>query len=118
MIRSSNRFHGHNVVARLRGDVVHSATLSLRFTRSKRSDYRLAVVVSKKIAPLATTRNRIRRRLFEAVRVNHRFDNIPIDAIIYVKSAGVTEMPAERLHEEVMNLSRQALARLDKPRSR
>lgn len=118
MIRSGNRFHGHNVVARLRGDVMHSANLSLRFARSKRSDYRLAVVVSKKVAPLATTRNRIRRRLFEVVRVNRRFDNMSIDVVLYVKSAGIATMSAEKLTDEVLALSRQALARLDKPHSR
>lgn len=43
----------------------------LRHVVNKRRDgSRLAVVVSKKVAKSAVTRNRIRRRLYEAVRKN------------------------------------------------
>jgi ribonuclease P protein component len=41
----------------------------MRFVPGKYNDYRVAVVVSKKVAKAAPARNRIRRRVYEAVRL-------------------------------------------------
>lgn len=110
MIRQANRFHGYHAVPKLRGSVEHSKHFSLRYAKSKRRDYRLAVVVSKKIMPKAIARNRIRRQVFEIVRTSHRFDNLPIDAVIYVKADSVqNEVPAE-LSKELVGLSTKALS--------
>ncbi len=112
MIRRANRFHGHHSVSRLRGVVIHGTYLSLRFEKNKKQDYRLAVVVSKKIASSAVVRNRIRRRLYEIVRVQRRVENTPLDMVLYVKTADAATIPSERLSAEVANLTKKALARL------
>ena len=106
MINRKNRFHGHNYVSRVRGPAVHTDLLSFRFAKNlKRKDYRLAVVVSKKVAPTAVQRNRIRRRLYEIVRKSARFQNTPIDLIIYVKQADVSSVHPDVLQSEVDKLS-------------
>ena len=113
MINRKNRFHGHNSVSRVRGPAVHSDLLSFRFAKNpKRKDYRLAVVVSKKVAPTAVQRNRIRRRLYEIVRKSARFQNTPIDLIIYVKLPEVSTLDATLLQKEVDKLSIKVLQRV------
>ena len=113
MINRKNRFHGHNSVSRVRGPAVHSDILSFRFAKNpKRSDFRLAVVVSKKVAPTAVQRNRIRRRLYEIVRKSARFQNTPIDLIIYVKLPEVSTLDATLLQKEVDKLSIKVLQRV------
>jgi ribonuclease P protein component len=42
----------------------------MKFVKGKYNNYRVAVVVSKKVAKSAPNRNRIRRRVYEAVRLN------------------------------------------------
>ena len=63
----------------------------------------MAVVVSKKIAKSAVTRNKIRRRLYECVRKNEILDNDAIDAVFVVKSDQVASVPHEQLELSVMN---------------
>lgn len=43
--------------------------MALRYCPGKYDEYRLAVVVSKKVSKSAVVRNRIRRRIFESVRL-------------------------------------------------
>ena len=114
MISRAHRFHGHRAVSSVRGEVVHGRVLSLRFRKNKGPDYRLAVVVSKKTAPTAVSRNRIRRRIFEAVRVSGRVNLTPIDMVIYVKTEALAEVPTEELNKEITSLIKKALKQLPK----
>lgn len=84
----------------------------MRYQKNKINDYRLAVVVSKKVAPKAVTRNRIRRRLFEQVRVQGRVSNLPVDLIIYVKTIDAALMESVDLSNEVASLTKKMLAQL------
>lgn len=73
MISSNHRFHGRTSLtyAYKRGTAVRHPQLVLRCAlNQRRSTYRVAVVVSKKVAKSAVVRNRIRRRIYEAVRDN------------------------------------------------
>lgn len=87
MITSKNRFRGHaslNYVYR-NGKTVRGPLCALKYTKnSKRQDYRLAVVVSKKVHKSAVVRNRIRRRLYEAVRLESPAIKEPHDLVITV----------------------------------
>jgi ribonuclease P protein component len=71
MIARTHRFHGYgslNSVYRS-GQTVRGSLLSVRYaSRDPRRPYRVAVVVSRKVSKSAVTRNRIRRRVYEAVR--------------------------------------------------
>ena len=67
--------------------------MSLVFTENTRGFTRIAVVVSKKVEKSAVGRNRIRRRIYEALRVN--FEDIPKkqDYIFVVYSKELLKMP-------------------------
>lgn len=104
MIKKALRFHGHNSVSKVRGQVNHSRLYSVRSASSKRSNYRLAVVVSKKIAPHATTRNRIRRRTFEFIRKSGLLDNKQLDVVVYAKTADLAEIESANIEKDLSAL--------------
>jgi ribonuclease P protein component len=79
MISRLFRFHGHNSLsfAHRQGKVVRKAGIALRYVENpRRSRYRAAVVVSKKVSKSAVVRNRIRRRIYAAVQ-----GSVPRDAV-------------------------------------
>ncbi len=108
MIGRANRFHGHNSLNAVyrHGQTVRGEGVSLRFAPTTRPDYRLAVVVSKKVSKLAVKRNRIRRRIYESVRLTKKSVNIawPFDLVITVFDDRMVSMPAADLHAEITKL--------------
>jgi len=71
MLSFDHRFHGHGSLRFVyaKGQVVRSKYFVLKYSSNpRRQTPRIAVVVSKKIMKPAVGRNRIRRRLYEAVR--------------------------------------------------
>ena len=119
MIARKHRFHGRSAVSRVKGSTVHARRLSARVQINNQGDYRLAVVVSKKIDSRAVVRNRIRRRLFESIRAGGQLNGMPIDIVIYVKSPDVAALPTVELRAEVATLTEAILRRADtqhKPR--
>lgn len=112
MISRTHRFHGRtalNYVYR-QGSTVRGETVSMRVAHSKRPDYRLAVVVSKKISKSAVVRNRIRRRIFEAVRISKKSSNTvwQSDLVITVHDVRFASMPAEDVTAEIQSLLQKA----------
>lgn len=73
---------------------------------SRRSDYRLAVVVSRKVHKSAVKRNRIRRRLYETVRVLRKESGInwQNDIVITVFDESVADMPHGELQQNLVKL--------------
>lgn len=71
MLSKKHRFHGHNSLNYVyrRGATARSPFCAMRYVPGKYENYRVAVVVSKKVAKSAPKRNRIRRRVYEAVRL-------------------------------------------------
>jgi ribonuclease P protein component len=78
----------------------------MKFCSSKKADYRLAVVVIRKVHKSAVVRNRIRRRVFEAVRTLKKADknNWPYDIVITVYDETAADMPEEKLATNVKKL--------------
>jgi ribonuclease P protein component len=106
MIARQFRFHGHQSLNFLfqHGHSAHGEHLKLKFVRNpRRQTARVAVVVSKKIAKSAVKRNRIRRRIFEVVRLNWNLEQ-NIDLAIVVHSAEILTMPSRDLTAEIVNL--------------
>lgn len=71
MINRIHRFHGYNSLrlAYQRGQTSRGPLFAVKaLANTRRSNYRLAVVVSRKVHKSAVIRNRIRRRLYEIVR--------------------------------------------------
>ena len=84
MISQKYRFHGYRSLQFVlkRGQTFKSEYFSLKHIKSKKSDYRLSIIVSKKIDKKAVVRNRIRRRLYELFR--QAFKDLPLQADIAV----------------------------------
>ena len=106
MINRLNRFHGYSALLPVyrRGVTVRGALLSLKYApRQRGGNYRAAVVVSKKVHKSAVVRNRIRRRIFEIVRL--AAPELPsVDIVITVFSDQVAALPAAQLAEQVHGL--------------
>lgn len=100
MISRKHRFHGYGSLRYVykNGKTVRGPLTSLKYVQNPRRDaYRLAVVVSKKVNKSAIVRNRIRRRLYEAVRLRAAEISLPYDMVISVFHEQVQDMPAEEL---------------------
>lgn len=78
--------------------------MSLKWITNDRGKMRAAVVVSKKVAAKAPTRNRIRRRIFEILRQLPELKNEPVDMVISVHSDKLASMPAETLKKQLIKL--------------
>lgn len=107
MISRKNRFHGRASIQRLykNGKLVRSGSLSLRYAPNpRRADYRLAVVVSRKVSKSAVVRNRIRRRLYEHVRILSNSLSVPQDMLLVVYDEGIADLPADSVRLEVAKL--------------
>ncbi len=107
MIGRAHRFHGHNALNGVyrRGRTVRASLMSLRIAaRDSKKPYRVAVVVSRKVNKSAVIRNRIRRRVYAAVRKTATEVNPGTDLVFTVFSDKVREVPADELQEIVAGL--------------
>jgi ribonuclease P protein component len=71
VLSKQHRFHGHgslNYVYR-KGQTVRSPYCTMKFVPGKYDNYRVAVVVNKKVDKSSPARNRIRRRVYEVIRL-------------------------------------------------
>ena len=111
MISRTHRFHGRAGIRRLQltGTPVRSGQLALRYVPNpKISSYRLAIVVSRRVSKSAVVRNRIRRRLYESVRILSSSFTAPYDLVIVAYDEQIADMPAVRLEGEVKKLLKKA----------
>jgi ribonuclease P protein component len=110
MIARKHRFHGYGS---LRYTYRHATTVrgqygTMKYARNaRRTSYRVAVVVSKKVSKSAVVRNRIRRRIYEAVR-ECIVASEPYDLIFTVFSDQVATMPAAELQAGITDKLRSA----------
>lgn len=108
MINRLHRFHGHNSLSYLfrNGKTERVEFLSLKYAPGKNDDYRLAVIVSKKVSKSAVVRNRIRRRIFEVVRVIKKNGNKkwPVDMAITVYDEKIANISHKELTESLETL--------------
>jgi ribonuclease P protein component len=81
-----------------RGKTVRTSYFLLRYVQNnRRTTYRLAVVVSRKVSKSAVIRNRIRRRIYEVVRQIDSGITQPLDLVINVYSLELATMDHEAL---------------------
>lgn len=100
MIHSTHRFHGRNSLRFVyqHGRQVRGELVSLRAVRnSRRSTWRCAVVVSRKVSKSAVVRNRIRRRIFEIVRRQSSRITGPYDLVFNVYSENAASLDSALL---------------------
>lgn len=111
MIAKHHRFHGYNSLRHVyrHGTIVRGPLTAIKYKRNdRRSTYRLAIVVSKKVSKSAVVRNRIRRRMYEAVRLHEGRIKDPYDIVITVFHENVATMPSEELKTMVRTQLSQA----------
>jgi ribonuclease P protein component len=111
MLAQRYRFHGYGSLKFLyhKGEMFRSRSVSLRVAQNpKRTDTRVAVIVTKKVQKAAPRRNRIRRRVYEVVRTNwdHIKPGHDILVSVYDPQAGV--MPYEELERTIVGILKQA----------
>lgn len=111
MIGRANRFHGRGSITRLyaNGKTVRTGSLALRYTQNpKRRDYRVAVVVSRKVSKSAVVRNRIRRRIYEQVRILSGGFTAPYDLVFTVFEPKVATVVSSELAADIAKLCKKA----------
>jgi ribonuclease P protein component len=104
MISRRHRFHGYGSLKYVynNGTTVRGPLFACKTMQNpKQGSYRLAVVVSRKVNKSAVARNRIRRRLYEAVRQLETDIIQPYDIVLTVFHSSVTEEPAESLARQI-----------------
>lgn len=111
MIKYGNRFHGHGSLRFVyqNGKTIRGQQLALKYCENqRRSVFRVAIVVSKKVHKSAVKRNRIRRRLYEIVRELAKDINKPYDLVFTVFSDQCINTPIEELKRTVKSQLKQA----------
>lgn len=90
------------------GKTVRSSKVSLVYTVNTRKFTRFAVVVSKKVEKSAVKRNRIRRRVYEALRLNLKDIPKKKDYVFVVFSKDVINMPFAELEKILSELIKES----------
>lgn len=107
MIKRTHRFHGHNSIKTVyaQARTVRSSQLSLKYIgRSTGRSYRAAVVVSKKVNKRAVIRNRLRRQIYETIRLQEPNFNGVYDLVFTVFSDQLLELSGSQLRDLVGSL--------------
>jgi ribonuclease P protein component len=110
MLSHKYRFHGHGSLRYVyrNGQTARNRNIAIRFSPNKhRASSRIAVVVGKKILKSAVKRNRIRRRIFEVLRVHWEYLAGNTDMVITVFSAELLTMTHEELEATVLDALKQ-----------
>jgi ribonuclease P protein component len=104
MLARNHRFHGHsslNFVYR-NGKTIRGPLLALKYAPNpRREDYRVAVVVSRKVNKSAVSRNRMRRRIYAIVRQLSDQITGPYDIVITVFSDNLLQEPHQNLQDQI-----------------
>jgi ribonuclease P protein component len=107
MLNRRHRFHGYGSVRKVyqHGQSIRGSLISAKFVqRDSRRAYRIAVVVSRQVSKSAVKRNRIRRRLYEAVRLYESMLPDGVDLVITAYSDQLAAIEADKLQELVSQL--------------
>ncbi len=104
MISRAHRFHGYNSLNNVykNGRTVRGPLFAVKsLPNPRRSHYRLAVVVSRKVHKSAVARNRMRRRLYEIVRLLEDRITQPHDIVITVFQESLIDESPKNLTRQV-----------------
>lgn len=106
MLAAKFRFHGYGALKFLfgRGKTYRFKTLSLRVAHNpRRSNSRVAVVISKKVLKASPKRNRVRRRIYEALRQDWPHIKPSYDVLVSVYDAHIYDTDHAQLVAEIRN---------------
>lgn len=111
MLQSKYRFHSRGGVkyTYAHGKTIRTPKLSLVHNDNSRGFQRFAVVVSKKVLKTAVGRNRIRRRVYEAIRLEQPNFSAKKDCLFLVFSKDIATMDFNELRSLVRSLLEQSM---------
>jgi ribonuclease P protein component len=107
MLAKAFRFHGHQAVrnAYRSGQSVRNELGSLHVHKNeKHPRVRVAVVVSKKVDKSSVTRNRIRRRIYEVIRLHPSHASFNQEMVFTVYDTEAATKDAETLKRDIYDL--------------
>lgn len=107
MISALFRFKGHNSLRYVysKGKAVRSPLMTIKFIpNERRKNPRVSVVISKKVLKSAVGRNRVRRRIYEYIRVRLPELTSVHDIVIICTSSELRTMPASELTQQLDQL--------------
>ncbi len=109
MLKKANRFYGRVSLLRVfrKGQVTRNRITNLKFAQNPNGSMKLAVVVSKKVSKKAVVRNRIRRRVYEFIRL-HENQLEPGDYVISVFDVSLADCSSAALDKELSSLLQKA----------
>ena len=111
MISRKHRFHGYGSLKYVyrNGQTVRGPVMSIKYTKNpRRSTYRAAVVVSKKVDKSAVARNRMRRRIYEVLRGFEPQILEPYDIVMTVFNEELASLEPKELQRMVHAQLKQA----------
>ena len=110
MISKRYRFHSRGGVRYTyqNGKTIRGSKICLVFADNSRNRQRYAVVVSKKVLKSAVGRNRIRRRVYEAIRAELPKVEKPVDCIFIIYSKDILDIDYKEIRSLVHNLLKEA----------
>ena len=111
MLQQCNRFHGHGSLKFVykNGQAVRSSLATVKYINNPyRHHSRFAVVVSQTVVKSAVRRNRIRRRIYEIIRLELAFLKDDQDVVAIIFSPEVLLMPHKELKQAIKGLFSQA----------
>ena len=111
MLSRKYRFHSRGGVKYTyqKGKTIRTPKLSLVFADNRKHHQRFGVVVSKKILKSAVGRNRIRRRIYEAIRLELPNFTAHRDCLFVVYSKELLKIPFSDLQTLIRQLLSQSL---------
>lgn len=107
MIPVKFRFHGHGSLRYLfkNGQAIRSRRITVKYIANvKRKNPRFAIIVSKKVHKSAVGRNRMRRRLYEIIRLEQPTLSQTYDIAVIITNAEIMSAPHDELVAEVREL--------------
>lgn len=110
MLSKKYRFHSRGGVrfTYQKGKTIRTPKMSLVHNDNSRGHQRFAVVISKKVIKSAVGRNRVRRRVYEAIRMNLPYFKDKKDCIFVIYSKEVKDTPFDELIKNVRDLLEQS----------
>ncbi len=111
MLQKKFRFHSRGGVryTYAHGKTIRTPKFSLIYNDNSRGFQRFAVVVSKKVEKTAVARNRIRRRVYEALRLELPNYDLKRDHIFIVYNKDIATMDFSELREQIHSLLEQSM---------
>lgn len=115
MLSQRYRFHSRGGVnyTYQKGKTIRTPSISLVYNHNSRGRQRFAVVVSKKVLKSAVGRNAIRRRVYEALRLELPNYREPMDNIFVIYSKDIRTMPFSELRRLIRELMDRSLTTYD-----